>query len=311
MKTWFVRDAGLKLISLILAIGLWYYAVGEEGIEITRNVPLKIKLQNEQMSVLDVSSDVIQVTLMAPRSMLSKITSEEITAVHEIGSEAKTAGEYSFRLEAREIHLPTPYIRVVKMQPEVVQVTLDELIIQKLEVKPNFSGEAAFGYKVRDDEVQLNPNAILIQGPKAQLEKLDVVKTKPIDLVGRIRSFRRNVELDLPSTVKPMSEALIDVFIPIKEEFDEKTFENVPVRVLKSSSEDRSVDIEPAAISLTLKGSIRQLEKVDPQKMLAFVDVSHIEAGTQEIPVELVLPEDVSLKDGVIPKVKATLRKSK
>lgn len=311
MKSWFARDTGLKIISLILAIGLWYYAVGEEGIEITRTVPLKLKVHNQQMSVLSTSAETIQVTLMAPRSMLSKIASEEITASHEIGSEVKTAGEYSFRLEPREVDLPTPYIRVVKMTPEVVQVTLDELITQKLEVKPQFSGEPAFGYKVQGAELELNPNAVLIQGPKAQLEKFDVVKTKPIDLVGRIRSFRRNVELELPSNVKTMSEALIDVFVPIKEEFDEKLFEAVPVRILKAPTEERLIELMPDAVTFTLKGSARKLEKLDPQKMMAFVDVSSLENGTHEIPVELVLPEEVSLKEGADLKVKVTLAKSK
>lgn len=311
MKAWLARDTGLKVISLILAIGLWYYAVGEEGIEITRTVPLTLKVHNQQMSVLSTSAETLQVTLMAPRSMLSKIASEEITASHEIGAEVKTAGEYSFRLEPREINLPTPYIRVVKMTPEVVQVTLDELITQKLEVKPNFSGEPAFGYKIQEGELELNPNAILIQGPKAQLEKYDVIKTKPIDLVGRIRSFRRNVELELPSNVKPLSEAVIDVFVPIREEFDEKLFENIPLRVLKAPSEDRQIEILPEAVSFTLKGSTRKLEKLDPLKLMAFIDVSKLETGTHELAAELVLPEEVSLKEGADLKVKVTLTKPK
>lgn len=311
MKAWLARDTGLKIISLILAMGLWYYAVGEEGIEITRTVPLKLKVHNEQMSVLSVSAESIQVTMMAPRSMLSKIASEQIAASHEIGAEVKTAGEYSFRLEPREIDLPTPYIRIVKMSPEIVQVTLDELITQKLEVKANFSGEPAFGYKVQDEELELNPNAILIQGPKAQLEKYSAVKTKPIDLVGRIRSFRRNVELELPSNVKAKSESVIDVFVPIKEVFDEKLFENVAIRVLKSPEEDRAIELTPETLSFTLKGSKRKLDKLEPSKVMMFIDVSKLETGTHETAAELMLPEEVTLKEGSDLKVKVSLKKAK
>jgi len=108
-----------------------------------------------------------------------------------------------------------------------------------------------------------------------------------------------------------MSEALIDVFVPIKEEFDEKLFEAVPVRILKSPAEDRSIELVPAGVTFTLKGSARKLEKLDPQKMMAFVDVSSLETGSHEIPVELVLPEEVSLKEGADLKVKVTLAKAK
>ena len=55
MLKWLTHDWGLKLISFILAVGLWYYAVGEESVEVERTIPLEIEVMNEQMSVLDSS----------------------------------------------------------------------------------------------------------------------------------------------------------------------------------------------------------------------------------------------------------------
>ena len=82
MIQWLTRDWGLKLISLLLAVGLWYYAVGEESIEVTRVVPLEIKITNPQMSILETSTRLVQVTLTAPRALLSDLASAEIRAVH-------------------------------------------------------------------------------------------------------------------------------------------------------------------------------------------------------------------------------------
>ncbi|HTL46496.1 MAG TPA: CdaR family protein [Verrucomicrobiae bacterium] len=309
MIRWLTRDWGAKVISLILAIGLWYYAVGEEEVEIKRAIPIEIQLSNKQLSILKVSTPKVEVTLGVPRAMLSSFTSEQIKAFHEVGSEVKTSGDYSFRLEPREIKLQSPYIRVLKIEPEVVQVTLNEVIIQKLEVKPNFLGEPAFGYKIKTDEIQLNPNAILLEGPKEQLESLTGIPTEPIDLVGRTRSFRKTVKLDLPSNVKALSEVFIDAFIPIEEEFDEKKFENVPVRVLKPAGEERTVQLEPEQISFVLKGSKRLLEKLESGKMLAYVDTAKMEKDSQEVSAEIVLPEGVSLKDDSTVKVKAMLKR--
>ncbi len=297
MIQWLSRDWGPKLISLILAIGLWYYAVGEESVEVTRTVPLEITLKNPQMSILRTSARAVQVTLTAPRALLSNLTSEEIRVNHEIGPDVKTIGDYSFRLEARELELPNPQIIVKEIYPEVIHVTLDELIAQKLVVSPNFMGEPAFGYKVVKEEIELNPNAVLVEGPKGQLEQLDAVKTERMDLVGRIRSFRRTVALELPPNVKTLSESLIDVYIPIREEFDEKSFENIPVRILESLGKSTEVTINPPAISFILKGSRRQLQALLPEKILAYIDVSSLENGSHEVPVELILPEDLSLKD--------------
>ncbi len=310
MIQWLTRDWSLKLISLVLAVGLWYYAVGEESIEVTRTVPLEIKIKNPQMSILKTSVRMVRVTLQAPRALLSNLASQEIVASHEISNDVKVVGDYSFRLESGEVRVSSPQIRVVKMEPEVIRVTLDELIAQKLEIKPNLMGEPAFGYKLAQDEIQLDPNAIMVEGPKGALGKLDSVKTEVIDLVGRSRSFRRTAELVLPANVKPLSEALVDVYIPIKEEFDEKRFENIPVKILKTQGEDARVEITPPAVSFMVKGSRRQLEKLAPEKILAFLDISSLASGEHDVPVEIHLPEDVSLKDDVPVIVKVNLKKS-
>lgn len=308
MTEWVMRDWRLKFVSLMLAVGLWTYAMSEEGVEIKRSIPLEIKVQDPHMSILERSTKSLQVTLVAPRSLLSDMTSEQVVAVHKVDDNIKTAGEYSFRIEADEIKLPDPQIHVTRIEPELIQVTLDELIVKKLPVKPNFIGDPAFGYKVVNDEVQLDPNAVLVEGPKGELEKLDNVLTEPIDLVGRIRSFRRTLSIRLPENIKATSEALIDTYIPIREEFEEKSFKDIPFKVLRSSEREDTVTVIPNKVSFVIKGSKRQLDKMTLENTLVYLDSSKLEFGDHEVPVTVVLPEDVSLKD-TPPVVKLTLKK--
>ncbi|MBI3317378.1 MAG: hypothetical protein HYZ85_05195 [Candidatus Omnitrophica bacterium] len=309
MMQWLTKDWGLKLISLALAIGLWYYAAGEEDIEVTRQVPLEIKIKSSQMSILKTSVHSIQVAFLAPRASLSDLASEKIFAVHEIGEEVKKPGDYSFRLEARDINVPSPQVRIGRIEPEVVTVTLDELIVQKLSVKPVFVGEPAIGYKVIDSEIQIDPNAILVEGPKGKIEKLDAIATERIDLVGRIRPFRRTVALDLPPHVKALSEALVDTYIPIREELAEKIFEAVPVRVLNNSGDGGRAVLEPNKISFSLKGPKRKLDTLILNDILAYVDLTSLPSGEHDVPVSLRLPEEVSLKENTPLSIQVHLKK--
>ena len=309
MVNWLTKNWGLKLISLLLAIALWYYAVGEESIEVTRIVPLRIIVKNQQMSILKTSAKAAQVTFVAPRALLSDLTREGIRAVHEIGNEAKKAGDYSFRLEPREIKIQNPQIRITKIEPEIIQITLDELIAQKMPVKPNLVGEPAFGYKVEEAQIEMSPNAVMVEGPKRQLQKIESIKTEKIDLVGRVRSLRRTVALDLPENVKLLSEPYIDLYVPIYEASDEKKVENIPVKLVTGKSGNRKAEIQPPDVSLILRGSQKRFETLKPEDILVLADISALSSGEYALPLKVVLPEGVSLKDEKPVTVKVIVKK--
>jgi YbbR domain-containing protein len=196
----------------------------------------------------------------------------------------------------------------LKIEPESVHVTLDELIVKKMEIKAQFIGEPAFGYNLKTTDIELNPNAVLVEGPKGQLEKLDAIRTERINLVGRTRSFRQTVSLDLPANVKLIGEPLIDIYIPIQEESDEKIFENITVRILRPAAGYEKVDVNPAAISFTLKGAKKQLETITAEKLFAYVNVADLQPGDYDLPVEFFLPEGVAVKGDPI-KIKTAIRR--
>jgi YbbR domain-containing protein len=240
---------------------------------------------------------------------LSDLTREGIKAVHEVGREVKKSGDYSFRLEPREIKVQNPQIRITKIEPEIIQITLDEVMAKKVPVKSNFVGEPAFGYKVEEAQIELSPNAVMVEGPKAQLEKIDSIKTEKIDLVGRVRSLRKTVTLDLPENIKLLSEPYIDVYVPIFEASDEKTFDHIPVRFVSAASGSRKAEIQPPNVSLVVRSSQKRFETLTAQDILAFVDVASLPPGEHALPVKVVLPEGVSFKEAKPLTVKVFVKK--
>lgn len=307
MTNWLVRNWGTKLVSLILAVGLWYYAVGEESVEVTRTVPVEIKLENEKMSIVGKPTRVIVATLQAPRSLLSNLASEELKAEHVI-KKVETPGDYSFRVEAREIRLPSEQIKVVRIEPEVIQVKVDEMILQKIEIEPVFLGEPAFGYRLDPLRVQLDPRSTLVEGPKGQIEKIEKIKTQPIDVVGRVRSFRKTVRLAEEPGLKIVSESIVDAYVPIEEAVGERAFENIPVKQLTAGAFDRKASLAPNHVNLTLRGPSQILETLTEQDISVYVETSDLAEGTQEIPLKTLLPEGVSLKED-LSSVKVTVRR--
>lgn len=307
MKDWFTKNWTAKLVSLILAVGLWYYAVGEEGIQVTRTIPVEIKLENEKMSIVGKPTRLVVATLQAPRSLLSNLASEELKAEHVI-RKVETAGDYSFRVEPQEIRLPSEKIRVIRIDPDTIQVKVDEIIVKKLEIEPVFLGEPAFGYRVDAAKVQLDPRVALVEGPKSELEKVDKIRTQPIDTVGRVRSFRKTVRLTEIPGFKIVSEPLIDAYVSIEESWGEQVFSNIPIRVLGTSNSQEKVLIEPAQFNLLLRGTPKSLESLKVSEILTCVEVSGLAEGPHEITPRVILPDGITLKETPAP-VKVTIQR--
>ncbi len=297
-KTWQAVSAhwGLKLVSLLLAIGVWFYATGEEMIEVTKGVPLKIETDKKEFSVSARSVTSISVRLKAPRSLLTVLSAADVSAFHKI-SGITQAGEYSFRIGSDDIRLPSSDIQVAGVFPEVISVSVDETIIKKLSVVPNLIGEPAFGYRALNEKIELDPNAILVEGPSAQLGKIDIVKTEPIDLVGRTHSFRKLARVVLDPNLRATSETIIDVYVPIHEEFAERTFSDIPVKPLGAPSAGNYVELETEKISFELKGPASELKQLSQSPPMVYIDVTGFEKGPRELPAQLILPQTVSLKN--------------
>lgn len=306
--SWITDHWGMKVVSLILAIGFWFYALGEESIEVTRSIPLNITISNEKLSIVQPSVQNLRVTFQAPRHFISNFSFDAIKATHVINN-VETAGEYTFTVTPSDILLPYPEIKVIRIFPQLVTVTLDEIIVKKLVVKPNLLGDPAYGYRVDEEGISIDPNAVLVEGPKAALEKMDSLLTEPIQLVGRVRPFRRNFRIESGTDLTIMGDPMTDVQIPIKPEFSEQELTEVSVRPLGTPAPERYVVLDSKQIGLVVKGPKAELSKVEGKSVLAYVDVEGLKEGDFELPVEFVLPPDISVKNET-PKLLVHIRKS-
>lgn len=298
---------GLKFVSLLLAIGFWFYAAGKEIVEVTRTIPLKFELDKRELSIATSSVHAISVRLRAPRALLSVVSAGDVAAFHRI-SGITQAGDYSFRVIPSDFKLPSDNIRVVGIYPEIVNVKIDETIVKKLSVQPQFVGDPAYGYKIIKDKVEINPNAILVEGSKAKLNGMDSIKTESIELVGRTQTFRKLVRIVLDSDLRPASDTIIDVMVPIREEFTDQKFTDVMVKPLGVPAKHFYVDVETEKVSFELKGPMAELEKLSRGEVFVYVEVTGLDKGAHEIPARFVLPDSVSLK-GNPPNIKLDIKK--
>jgi len=308
LKTFrFGPNTGFQIISLVLAVILWLYAVGEQSVEVTLRVPLQVyPPDGGRMAVLSSSQQDVTLRLSVSRNLLSVITQQSIKAVHRIKGVDK-AGEYNFRIEPRDIAIPPGNARILGIYPEAVTVTLDEVIVQKFPIQVDLAGDPAQGYAVDKEGVRLEPEAVLIEGPKGKLEKLKMILTEIVNVVGRTQSFRKKVRLILGADLKSIpKEVIIDVLIPIRKQYGVNVFREIPVKILGTPMKVATfASLEPEKVDVTLRGPGSVLEQLSPEEIIAFIDVTGLEKGEYDIPLKFKLPKEIALdQDAPVIKIK-------
>jgi hypothetical protein len=120
LRRWVLHNFWLKVLSLVLATGLWLaISPDEEPAEVTLRVPIEFRHVPPQLEIGSVSAPEAQVRVRGPEQMIRELRPTDIHADLELKD--AEPGEHTFVLTAQQIHLPRD-LTVVQVVP--VRVTL-------------------------------------------------------------------------------------------------------------------------------------------------------------------------------------------
>ena len=90
------------------------------------------------------------------------------------------------------------------------------MLVKKITIKPYIVGEPFAGHRVIQSQVTVIPSQILIIGPKAIVEDLAYISTKPIDINEYTKSVSVAVPLAEMGKLKMSDKDTVTVTIPIE-----------------------------------------------------------------------------------------------
>lgn len=167
-----LKDWKLKLLSLGLAIMLWYtvFQIGEPKKDIT--VPLTINGLAKNMVVMKMDPERVIVTVSGRVSMLKDIKEHDVTAI--LNMNGAKEGPVVFEMSKTSVAVPKG-IDIVEVRPGTVKVTLDRIIEKKLKVTPVLDKK----WTGRYDVIHTSPQFVIAEGPRKVLEKITDIETLP------------------------------------------------------------------------------------------------------------------------------------
>jgi len=267
----------LKGISLCLAIMLWYFVVGEDQIDMTIQVPIEVINLPRDLTISNQYKKEIEVSVRGPRSMVLDLKNRNISRPVNL-SDAKS-GTIVIRNDDTSISLPKG-ITVQRLQPKNITLLLDQLIQKNFPIEPITQGEPARGYVLQ--KLYLDPNHLVINGPKNILDRDLALKTYLIDLEGLDHSTTLQVHLNLdPEFLDLLGETVVTAQLDVREKLVNLTVDNIPVNVRETSI---PVTVQPDSITVEARIPENLIKETPEPAMLfrASVSVKDISTPTHK-----------------------------
>lgn len=296
------RNIRSRLIALLLAGVTWYVVYGAISHEHeVSDIPITFSL-SPGWAILDRSADSVTIRFRGSREDIRSLETQAIQVIVDV-RDRETAGEKVLQIQPQDVKAPGG-ARPLRIRPDQVELRLDRDVEKNVPVKANLEGELPPGVEM--ESVAVKPAAALLSGPATLLDRVDEVRTEPLDLEDRFESFENRVSLLNPDVggnirVEPTRVTLVMNLIERKADV---TKEAVPIRLLlRPGIRLPAVRVEPSVVDVSFSGDPEYVHALQKELLLAYVDCTQVESGAEyELPVRIHAPERVSVT-GINPPV--------
>ena len=197
-KRYIWHNFGLKVLSLLLAAGLWFMLSHEEMAEVELRTPIVFQNVPRHLEISSESISEARIRVRGPERVIRQLQANEVHA--EINLADAKPGERTYDLTSQQVRHPLD-VAVVQVVPSQLHLAFDVRLTREVEVHPRVIPS--------DAKAEADPPRILITGPRNHVEKVDAAITDPVDATGVRDSavFTTNVYVSDPlvQVVQPTS----------------------------------------------------------------------------------------------------------
>lgn len=185
MENWLLR-----LLSIVFAVVLWFFVMGEQRLERSYLVPLELGNVPEGLMVANEVPSRIDVRISGPRTLLINLDQGEMGIPVDL--DGAKPGVVTFRRLEEYLDIPSG-LKVTRVSPALVDVRLDRQRTRRLAVKAEVTGVPAEGYRVA--AVTVKPALAQVEGAESELKNLKEILTESVAVEGVAESFIMTVPL--------------------------------------------------------------------------------------------------------------------
>ena len=302
LKKFFTENISVKLLSLIMAIAIWFIVVWSVDSNVNRtikNVPIQIETESSMMkkfglNIIDGNNLFATIYIQGNRNIVGLIDSDDIAATVST-ADITEAGTYELEVRADVRNQMYKDIKFSGINPSVIKVKVDKLVTKTVPVEVICNGATAADGFILEKAVP-SLDVITITGPERDVDKVDkalvvwnVNKTlsKTVKTAEDVVLISNN-SLDIDKKYINIDNEIINVTLPVlKKKILPVTIDFInqpqgfPIEELKYTTEPDMIEVAGPEDDVDKKESIN----------IAYVDIKQLDLK-DEIEYDINIPSN-------------------
>jgi uncharacterized protein (TIGR00159 family) len=191
-----LKLAAACCVSVLIMTGVWFGFTRSQDTIIALNVPIEFINRPATYDILDASVDEARLQLLGSSALIKSLGPGQVGVRVDLSKAVE--GRNTFTVSQDDIILP-PGISLNKIQPAVIEVTLDVPATKELPVQVDWTGHLPENSVLTD--VSVVPETVKVVGGSKTLEKVSTVYTSPLrlDTLSKSGSSTCQIVLSPPS----------------------------------------------------------------------------------------------------------------
>ncbi len=191
MKETLFGNIGFKLLSVAIAVSLWFFVTYRGQSETTFEAQLEFKNIPQGLEILKQNIKKATLNIRGHESILNALKPTDVKVFVDL-TNGKT-GEATYYFDTNDVKT-TKNIKILRIDPSSVRVTLDESMTKQVPVKPYVVGQPAKGFEIK--KITVNPAVVSVEGAATETERIAALRTEPLDITGLDADISQTVRVD-------------------------------------------------------------------------------------------------------------------
>lgn len=189
MTNFFTHNLQWKLLSLLIAFGLWAIVVREPELVTSQSAPVFFKDLPKDLEIGSEVPDRVHLEIRGPAGKLTPASLADTAILLDLSS-VRTAGERTFTVSGPSLNLPrgVTFLRAI---PSQLRLRFDRVLTKEVPVQVRIATPQPAGYTMIDQVIR--PEKLKITGPENHVRQIESAQTDPIDLSGVVSNAEFHV----------------------------------------------------------------------------------------------------------------------